>query len=338
MATLYQTSKGFGIDYRDENNHRRHIFIGSQSAATLAKVQIESEVRQHKAKLHSFERTATATLRDAFQTYNRRRDCEERTRMNEEFRIADLLRLHGSKLAFEVTPEILHEYFQWQRTLKAPSTVYQQFRVLRRFWLAMVEQNMVPFDATRGLAQAPPRTSRARALTPQEYQDVIACTTFRSHSKVLLAGDAGLRAGEIIILRKSNLNMKEHLIEFFRPKTRVMSVVPMTPRLHEALSDKIRRLQDPDALLFSRAGQMLRTRDFIDSVRRRSGVAFRFHDLRHTFATRVAQTGCRNRILQVLLGHTARTPSEIYDHPTLEELRSTIDAMDAATHNGEPKP
>ena len=54
MATLYQTSRGFGVDYRDENEHRHRVFIGSESAAALAKLQIESDVRQRKAKLHSF--------------------------------------------------------------------------------------------------------------------------------------------------------------------------------------------------------------------------------------------------------------------------------------------
>jgi integrase len=74
---------------------------------------------------------------------------------------------------------------------------------------------------------------------------------------------------------------------------------------------------------------------FIPRARRVVGAAFRFHDLRHTFATRLAGVAQRPRLVQYLLGHHATTPTEKYDHPTQEETRAAIQAMDAANQKGE---
>ncbi len=332
MASIYQTAKGSGVNFRDEYGRGKSIFIGSDAAARAAAVQIEIEVAEARRKLRVFEATQSCTFRDAFQVFNRRRDAARSTKLNDEIRIHPLMKLHGDKLAWEVTHEHLQEFIDWQRTLKAPSTVYQIACLLKKFYAAALNYGLVPCDCAGGLMQKPPKGSCARALSSQEVEDVLACVGNVTRGRVLLAVDAGLRSGEMILIRKSSCNFKQRTLQFFRPKTTIMSEIPLTARLSAELERRAKNLDDPDALLYSRQGKKLRRNSqFVRSVRYRSGVSFRLHDLRHTFASRVARTGCRNRILQVLLGHAARTPSELYDHPTLDELRKVIEQMEKET-------
>ncbi|OPY65759.1 MAG: Tyrosine recombinase XerD [Syntrophorhabdaceae bacterium PtaU1.Bin034] len=51
---------------------------------------------------------------------------------------------------------------------------------------------------------------------------------------------------------------------------------------------------------------------------------FRFHDLRHTFATRLAQNGVDLFTIQKLLGHKSYATTERYSHHYTESLRRGI--------------
>jgi integrase len=58
---------------------------------------------------------------------------------------------------------------------------------------------------------------------------------------------------------------------------------------------------------------------------------FRFHDLRHTFATRLNQSGADPYTIRDLLGHSSTTMTENYTHTSHETRRQAIDAMSAGS-------
>ena len=63
---------------------------------------------------------------------------------------------------------------------------------------------------------------------------------------------------------------------------------------------------------------------------------FRFHDLRHSFATRLAQNGVDLFTIQKLLGHKSYAMTERYAHHYTESLRRGIDVLDNYTENLRP--
>jgi hypothetical protein len=56
---------------------------------------------------------------------------------------------------------------------------------------------------------------------------------------------------------------------------------------------------------------------------------FRFHDLRHSFATRLAQNGVDLFTIQKLLGHKSYATTERYAHHYTESLRRGINVLDS---------
>jgi integrase len=65
-----------------------------------------------------------------------------------------------------------------------------------------------------------------------------------------------------------------------------------------------------------------------DSALRQAGIAgFRFHDLRHTFATRARRSGMPLEILQMILGHQEITTTMRYAHVGADELDWAINKM-----------
>ena len=55
---------------------------------------------------------------------------------------------------------------------------------------------------------------------------------------------------------------------------------------------------------------------------------FRFHDLRHTFATRLAQRGVDLYLIQKLLGHREPRMVQRYAHHSVESLRAGIEVLE----------
>jgi integrase len=56
----------------------------------------------------------------------------------------------------------------------------------------------------------------------------------------------------------------------------------------------------------------------------------RFHDLRHTFASRLAQNGIDPYTVQKLMGHTSFSTTQRYAHHFVESLRKGIESLEAS--------
>ena len=60
---------------------------------------------------------------------------------------------------------------------------------------------------------------------------------------------------------------------------------------------------------------------------------FRFHDLRHTFATRLVQSGKDLYKIQRLLGHKTPSMTQRYAHHYPESLRDAVEVLDSHVTN-----
>src|SRR5512134_1501163 len=62
----------------------------------------------------------------------------------------------------------------------------------------------------------------------------------------------------------------------------------------------------------------------------------RFHDLRHTVITELAEMGVADHVLESISGHLSRRMLEHYSHIRIDAKRQALDALDAARRNSAP--
>jgi integrase len=146
----------------------------------------------------------------------------------------------------------------------------------------------------------------------------------------LTAACTGLRQGELVALRWRDVDWSADLIrvrrnytrgQFGTPKTRrSVRAVPMAKRVAAELKSQLddSRYAGDDDLVFGnpRTGlpydaSRMRKR-FQDALVRASVRPVRFHDLRHTFGTRMAAAGAPLRAIQEWMGHRDYTTTLIY--------------------------
>lgn len=143
---------------------------------------------------------------------------------------------------------------------------------------------------------------------------------------VLLAGDAGLRAGEIRGLRWRDIDHKQSQLRVQQaewrghitaPKSWQSRTIPLTPRLAEALAAH-RHLKHERAVLHKGEPVTEKTlRVMVERCIRKAGVAESarpVHRLRHTFGTRLAAAGATAKQIQALMGHKNLTTTQRYLH------------------------
>jgi integrase len=148
----------------------------------------------------------------------------------------------------------------------------------------------------------------------------------RWYAGVCLAGEAGLRVGEVkairwredidLVARTVTVNQQVLRGVFGTPKGRTRRTIPMTDRLYRALKaistvreGLLLRRADGGALTDSHAHELLYR------TCRGAGLPERgWHVLRHSLATHAAMFGINPWLLQVWLGHKSLTQTQHYTH------------------------
>jgi len=172
-------------------------------------------------------------------------------------------------------------------------------------------------------------------------------TWLRDYVGILLGLEAGLRTGEVVKLKVSDVWFNNdvkgwlHIPENFNKKCKE-GWIPFSKALLEAL-----RLYVPIRLTWLKEGETdgwllsnspgKRRKDgplrnaamfyIVDFWAKKSGLAhFRFHDLRHTFATlAMAADNSNLRLVQDLMRHRQITSTQVYTHPTHAQLANVIE-------------
>ena len=164
----------------------------------------------------------------------------------------------------------------------------------------------------------------------------------RDCSMILLMLDAGLRVGEVTKLEIDDLVFSDLPVKTLTVRSEVAKnqkerQIPLSPRIQNHISKMMvtwwNQLEDPAGRpAFTANGQPvpLTPRRVQQIVRKLGLLAFNKkihpHILRHTFATR-CMSKTNIRVVQVLLGHSSLSSTQIYTHPNGIDLQNAINAL-----------
>lgn len=184
---------------------------------------------------------------------------------------------------------------------------------------------------------------------------------FRYRALVLTATMTGLRLGELLALRRRNVDLlhgavtvTEQLHELAdgrqvlgSPKSDAgRRTVALPPQIVRELESHIAQFSQPgpDGLVFTapeggaiRRGNF-RKRVWLPALSATGLEHLRFHDLRHTGNTLAAATGASTRELMARMGHASPRAALIYQHATAERDKVIADALGTLLDAASPAP
>lgn len=153
---------------------------------------------------------------------------------------------------------------------------------------------------------------------------------------VRVALDTGMRKGELVALTPKSVDRAKREFRLMQSKTKRIKTIPMSDKVWSIVD---RRLERGHAQLLSRpADGWRRGITWVDwswsRTRERAGIPIeiRFHDLRHTFASRLADAGESPATVGELLGHRPPYKTTLrYFHALADAKRRAIARLSSAT-------
>jgi integrase len=191
----------------------------------------------------------------------------------------------------------------------------------------------------QGMAKQHESRGRVRFLTDDERGRLF--EQCKGHDDlyliVLIALTTGARSGEIMALRWSDIDLQERTLHIRNSKNQEPRVLPISESVLKELKKRTRRIGTDDWLFPGKSlgkARMGFPRNAWDERVKRAGLAdFRFHDLRHTAASYLAQRGVSTRQLADILGHKTMAMVQRYSHLTVDSRRELVDMLDAKVKN-----
>jgi integrase len=142
---------------------------------------------------------------------------------------------------------------------------------------------------------------------------------------IVAALDSGMRRGEILGQGWEHVDLGRRLLYVTKSKTAEGEgrEIPLTDRLFNLLGE----MRHEEGLVFTFKGQPIhKIKTAWKAAIRRAGLRyFRFHDLRHTFNTRLMEAGVMQEVRKALMGHSSgEDVNSIYTHVELPAKRAAI--------------
>lgn len=245
---------------------------------------------------------------------------------------------NGSSMAGGQRSELL-TFIAWRVENGArPRSTARQLSSFRRFYRYLVREGAIKEDPTAQIAMPKIGRSLPKSLTEEEVEALLNAPAIedplghrdRCMLEVLYA--TGLRVSELVNLKINQVNLnqgvlrivgkgnRERLIPLGEEAQRWLQKFFDTARL-EILLDR-----QTDYLFPTRRGDRMTRQAFWHIIKRyaqKAGVAKALspHTLRHAFATHLLNHGADLRVVQMLLGHSDLSTTQIYTHVARERMK-----------------
>jgi len=189
-----------------------------------------------------------------------------------------------------------------------------------------------------------------RALTPAERKrlfDVAASNPEWEHvyCATVVAANTSMRPMEVKHLRRRDVDLVKKLVYIRRSKNETSHrVIPLNTPAIIAITRMVERADllghtEPEHYLwpacqwgrYDATQPMLKWDTAWRALRDTAGLqGLRFHDLRHTIITELAEMGVADHVLESISGHLSRRMLEHYSHIRIDAKRQALDALDVA--------
>jgi len=238
-------------------------------------------------------------------------------------------RFKGKDLA-DITAEMIDRYKIDRSKSVSIASVNREIACLKKMFAQAVDWGKVKSNPASRIKLFKEYMTRERILTNGEIARLIESSSPHLRPILIVALNTGMRKNEILTLKWKNVNFAQRqiVIEDIISKSRRSRKVPMNEEVIRVLKT------------ISRAGSVVfynpETKKGFNSVRTAFKTAckkakignLRFHDLRHTAATKMIEAGVDIVTVSKILGHASiEITYQRYCHPSPEGMQLAVERL-----------
>lgn len=241
------------------------------------------------------------------------------------------------KILRQITSPLIESFKQEFLNLPAkrggrrrPTTVNHHLSVLSKIFSLAVDAELVETNSCFRVRKFQLNNQRVRILSDDEEIQFFTALDGNELVKqiVTVALHTGMRRGEIFNLKWFDVDFTRGFIQVRESKSNKKRLIPMNATIRTLL-DNVQRRNEYVFPSPQTGGKLTDIkRSFRKAIKEAEINHFRFHNLRHTAATRMADAGADAFMLMRILGHSDIKMTSRYTHATDAVLRRAVENLD----------
>jgi len=256
------------------------------------------------------------------------------------------LETHGRGLLLADRSDLLN-YLNHRSSIGVASrSVARGLSAIRSFYKYLLRENRIVEDPTLRIDNPKLGRKLPDTLSESEVDALLAAPNtasavgYRDRTMLELLYATGLRVTELVTLEVNDLNLRQGVLRVMG-KGGKERLVPMGDEamawvegfVRDHRSSLMRRSESEAVLFPSNRGREMTRQAFWYLIKRHAAEAgirhsLSPHSLRHAFATHLVNHGADLRVVQLLLGHSDLSTTQIYTHVAKQRMQ----ALHAAHH------
>ena len=330
MARVFKRDTSWGIDYVADGIRRREIVsknkVMAQKALRKKLVLIDENrfldvKRQPKVRLSELiEKYIELYLKPNRPTWWK----------SEKHNLRHLVNYFGNRYLHEINPINIDEFRLDRLTQVSQASVNKNVACLRAMFNKAIEWNLFPGrNPAAGIKFYKLENKRLRFLEKEEIARLL--SVCRGHLKDILefAINTGMRKGEIFNLKWHDIDMTNGIIHVLKTKSGQRREIPMNETIKNIFF-RVRKDPGSPYVFASHTGKAFIDvkHSFYTALKEANIENFRFHDLRHTFASHLVMSGVDLLTVKELLGHKKIEMTLRYSHLSCAHKKRAVMALD----------
>jgi integrase len=251
----------------------------------------------------------------------------------------------GNMFLTQITPRLIAEYKVKRREEGAAAKTVNNELILmgHAFNLAIKEWEWVNENPVKKVSKEKVNNLIERWLTFEEENRLLSVSPKWLREIIIFAINTGLRQSEILSLQWSRVDLSRKTVTILEEqKNQGRDTLPLSEEALTVLKERARVGRgETNYVFYNKVGRRIAARNLqraFCSALKKSGIEkLRFHDLRHTFATRLVQAGVDIYTVQKLGRWKTISMVMRYAHHYPESLRSGIEVFNRAGGKGAQK-
>ncbi|MFC1580006.1 tyrosine-type recombinase/integrase [Thermodesulfobacteriota bacterium] len=332
---VFERLKGSGdwwIRYADQYGQMHREKVGPKSLAIANYMKRKTEIREGKFCPEMIQPRKVLLFKDMAKLYiDEHAKVNKRSWKTDQQRADVLIEHFGSKPLPQIKRQDVERYRTKLTKDMSKATVNRYIALLKTIFNKAIEWEKAEHNPVKGIKQYA-ESHRVRYLTDEEEQELVKVFPATYWSWVEIAMDTGMRRGEQFGLRWEDINFQTRIITIPRSKNGEVRHIPMNDRVVEILRNLPSRFKGEYVFTSSNWQTPMDADNFVYRVFKPALAEakikdFRWHDLRHTFASRLVMAGEDIRTVQELMGHKNITMTMKYSHLSPKHLMEAVQRL-----------
>jgi len=244
------------------------------------------------------------------------------------FNLKNLKKYFAGKYLHEITPKDIEQYRAERIKEVSKSTVNRVLNCLSSLYNRAIEWGKATDNPMSKVKLFKVPDKRIRYLEKEEIDKLLSHCCEHLKPIVIVALHTGMRKGEILGLKWHDIDIKRNIIHLYDTKNGEKREVPINEVVQKTI---IGVFKNPESqyVFCNKDGKPFGNvrKSFFTALKKAGITNFRFHDLRHTFASQLVMSGVDLNTVRELLGHKSLEMTLRCSHLSPDHKKRAVDVL-----------